>query len=148
MKTSRKAAALIPFAAVILWNAAGCTTTGPNPAPTVKGGSFKNVLPVLESTCVHCHGEQRLPTMPALTDTRALGALVGPGKLIVPGKPESSRFLTVVTLSDDQAGAMPPTGHALAANDIATIRAWILSGAPVPSENMPLRPRGIPPRSR
>lgn len=86
--------------------------------------------------------------MPSLTDTKALGSLIGPGKLIVPGKPEQSRFYLVTTLSDNEAGAMPPTGHAMEASEVAVLRGWIQGGAPVPEETILLHPEGIPPRSR
>lgn len=87
--------------------------------------------------------------MPSFRDTAALAAITGKGGYIVPGDPEHSRFFNVVTLSDNQAGAMPPTGHAISGADVAKLRAWIAAGARVP-EGPPviLTPRGIPPRSR
>ena len=129
---------------------AGCASDQPlaqtsespkNPA------AFQRVLPLLETNCVHCHGAQRLPTMPALADTKVLATLIGPGKLIVPGSPESSRFFQVVALSDNQAGAMPPTGHGISKSEVETLRKWIQSGAPLPAENLILKPRGMGPRS-
>jgi len=78
---------------------------------------------------------------------RALAALTGPGRLIVPGQPENSRFFTVVTLSDAQPGAMPPTGHAIAPEEVEALRDWIRQGAALPPGNRPLKPRGQPPRS-
>ena len=86
--------------------------------------------------------------MPALIDTRALADLIGPGKLIVPGRPDESRFFKVVTLADNEAGAMPPTGHAIAARHVEALRKWIAAGAPVPAQVQPLKPRGEAPRSR
>jgi len=122
---------------------AGCMTVHPSAPAT-----YQQVVPLLENNCVHCHGQQRLPSMPPLTDTAALATLIGPGKLIVPGHPDSSRLLRVVTLADDQAGSMPPTGHAISPREIELLRAWIESGAPLPAENIALTPRGAPPRSR
>jgi mono/diheme cytochrome c family protein len=110
--------------------------------------SFARVKPVLERNCVHCHAAIRLPGMPSLTDTKAIAGHIGPGKLIVPGKPEQSRFYLVAALSDDEAGAMPPTGHAMEANELSVLRDWIQGGAPVPGETILLHPEGIPPRSR
>lgn len=87
--------------------------------------------------------------MPSYNDTGALAKLRGPGNWIVPGQPESSRFLQVVTLSDSQPGAMPPTGHAISKDEIATLRAWIAAGAPLPDgPPILLTPHGTPPRSR
>ena len=104
---------------------------------------------VRAANCVHCHGDAHLKTMPAFTDTRALARLIGPGKWIVPGHPERSRVFQVVTFSDEQPGAMPPTGHAISKAEVATIRAWIQAGAPLP-EGAPIRltPRGEGPRSQ
>lgn len=141
---------LLPLGAALLVLATSCTTA---PQPVAASTSsqlaaFKGVLPLLETNCSHCHGEQRLPTMPALTDTKALGALVGPGKFIVPGKPENSRFYQVVTLSDNQAGAMPPTGHAISKSELKALHTWIAGGAPLPAENLAITPRGMAPRSR
>ena len=112
-------------------------------------GSFSSVQPVLETNCVHCHGKNRLANMPAFTDTRALGKLIGKSNWIVPGHPEQSRFFQVVMLTDEQPGAMPPTGHAISPPEVATLRAWIAAGAPLP-EGAPvvLSPRGPGQRSR
>lgn len=86
--------------------------------------------------------------MPGFPDTNALGALVGSGKLIVPGSPEQSRFFQVIALADTQATAMPPTGHGLAKSEVEILRAWIQGGAALPAENIVLKPRGTGPRSR
>lgn len=110
--------------------------------------SFARVKPVLERNCVHCHASIRLPGMPSLNDTNALAGLIGPDKLIVPGKPDQSRFYVVVTLSDEQPGAMPPTGHAITPKEVATLRQWIQDGARLPAENTMMHPDGISPRSR
>lgn len=108
-----------------------------------RAGSFASVRPVLERHCVHCHGAGRLPHMIAFNDTSLLEALKGPGKWIQPGKPEDSRFYQVVAASDEQPGAMPPTGHAISRTDVSVIRAWIEAGAPLPpGEPVTLEPRG------
>lgn len=109
---------------------------------------FARVKPMLENNCVHCHATIRLPGMPSLTDTKALASLIGPNNLIVPGKPEQSRFYLVTTFSDSQAGAMPPTGHAISPGELAKLREWIRVGAPLPEETIVLHGEGIAPRSR
>lgn len=87
--------------------------------------------------------------MPPFGDTRQLAALKGTANWIVPGEPEKSRFYTVATLSDDQFGAMPPTGHAMTRADADLIKAWIENGAPIDGpRNIALKPRGEQPRSR
>ncbi len=147
MKTTTSAApAFTILGSVLLTLIAGCAQK-PDAASPKDLASFQRVRPLLETNCVHCHGQQRLPTMPAIADTKALAALIGPGKLIVPGAPESSRFFQVVTLTDNQAGAMPPTGHGIARAQVETLRAWIQSGASLPPQNLALQPRGPGPRS-
>ena len=111
-------------------------------------GSFDSIVPVLEHSCVHCHASQRLATMPSFNDSNALAAIRGPGKLIIPGSPETSRFLIVTKLSDDELSAMPPTGHALSKKEVETLRVWIQQGAPLPKENVRFSPHGESPRSR
>jgi len=113
-----------------------------------KTAAFAKVKPVLERNCVHCHAAIRLPGMPSLTDTKALASLIGPNNLIIPGKPEQSRFYVVVTLADNQAGAMPPTGHAISPHEVSTLREWIQQGAPLPAETLKLQGEGRSPRSR
>lgn len=125
---------------------AACTTGG---GYSGKAGSFASARKVIESNCVHCHGDARLANMPAFNDTHALANLTGPGKWIVPGHPEHSRFFQVVMLADEQPGAMPPTGHAISKAEAESLRAWIQAGATLP-EGAPSRlaPRGEGPRSR
>jgi mono/diheme cytochrome c family protein len=147
MKRAHKIISTLLFIPAVVLFPSGCET----PAVTApRGGeaAFKAVLPTIEANCVHCHGEQRLPTMFALTNTRELGSLIGPGKLIVPGRPEESRFFKVVTLADDESGAMPPTGHAIGKRHVEALRKWIEAGAPVPAQPHPMKPRGEAPRSR
>ncbi len=126
----------------------GCLPIGPSTASGGTRTSFNKIRPILESSCVHCHGAIRLPNMPSFNSTRALASITGPDKLIVPGAPEKSRFYQVTTLSDDQVGAMPPTGHALKPREIELIRQWIEEGAKIPQEDLTLTPRGQSPRSR
>jgi mono/diheme cytochrome c family protein len=107
---------------------------------------FAPVRSVLEKNCVHCHGDNRLSTMPPINDTQAIAKLIGTN-WIVPGKPEASRFFQVVTFSDEMPGTMPPSGHAISKKDQQTLRDWIKAGAKLPPSNMKLTPSGPLPRS-
>lgn len=119
----------------------------PSPDPQTATG-FTDARRVLETHCVHCHGDNRLSTMPPIDSTAALRRLIGPRNWIVPGRPKQSRFFQVVTFADSVPGAMPPTGHAIPPRDVEVLRAWITAGAPVPrgSEAL-LHPQGRRPRS-
>ncbi len=143
MKT--KTSPLFFLKAGLLLLAVSCAS---QPPAKERVASFSRVQPVLERNCVHCHAAIRLPGMPSLTDTKALASLIGPGKIIVPGKPEQSRFYLVTTLSDEQAGAMPPTGHAMTPSEVTVLREWIQGGAPLPEDTVKFNPEGLSPRSR
>ncbi|MCB1277169.1 hypothetical protein [Prosthecobacter sp.] len=108
--------------------------------------AFAPVRTVLETNCVHCHGDNRLSTMPPINDTHALSKLIG-SQWIVPGKPEASRFYQVVTFPDEIPGAMPPSGHAIPTHDVHILKQWIKDGAKVPAHNIKMEPRGPLPRS-
>jgi hypothetical protein len=110
--------------------------------------AFAKVQAVLETNCVHCHGDNRLSSMPSIHDSHALAKLIGTGKWITPGKPELSRFYQVVIFPDEIPGAMPPTGHAIRPSDAKILREWIATGAKVPAGRViKFTPRGTPPRS-
>jgi mono/diheme cytochrome c family protein len=121
--------------------------TDPAVAPDLT--TFDGARRVLEENCVHCHGDYRLKGMPSIATIRHLAKLVGPGKWIIPGKPEQSRLYQVVTFPDEIPNAMPPTGHAISINQVKQLRDWIIAGAPIPGgANQKLRPTGEAPRSR
>lgn len=122
---------------------ASCTQV---PTSDADATAFAPVRTVLETNCVHCHGDNRLSTMPPINDTHALTKLIGK-HWIVPGKPEASRFFQVVTFPDEVPGAMPPSGHAISQKEIGILRSWIKAGAKVPAHNIKLTPQGPLPRS-
>jgi len=95
-------------------------------APTAAAASTQDVAPIL-ARCVECHGERRQRRGLRL-DTRA-GAVRGgrSGPALVPGDPDGSLLLQRVAGIGKR---MPPTGPALTAAEIATLRAWVAAGAP------------------
>lgn len=122
---------------------ASCTQV---PTSDADAAAFAPVRTVLETNCVHCHGDNRLSTMPPINHTQALAKLIGQ-HWIVPGKPEASRFFQVVTFPDEIPGAMPPSGHAISKKEVQILRSWIKAGAKVPAHNIKLTPQGPLPRS-
>lgn len=122
---------------------ASCTTSPTSPA---EEKTFAQVRAVLETNCVHCHGDNRLSTMPPINDTHALSKLIG-SHWIVPGKPHASRFFQVATFADEIPGAMPPSGHAISRKDMKILHDWIKHGARLPGHNVKLVPQGPLPRS-
>jgi len=133
-----------PLALLSLVTCLASCTQAPTTDPAAT--AFAPVRTVLETNCVHCHGDNRLSTMPPIHDTRAIGKLIGQ-HWIVPGKPEASRFFQVVTFPDEVPGAMPPSGHAISKKEVQVLRDWIKAGAKLPASNVKLTPQGPVPRS-
>ncbi len=103
------------------------------PAPAATFDFSRDIQPMLEQNCVSCHGEARQKGKLRL-DTRE-GLMRGgeDGKVIVEGRSaESALIHDVARLVEDM--EMPPKKEkALAAPQIALLRAWIDAGAPWPS---------------
>src|SRR5262249_18926492 len=99
-------------------------------APAAKPVSFINdVAPILKENCFGCHGAKS--TKGKLNLTKHAAMLKGGTKDfdIVPGKPEDSYILDVLTSTGKN--RMPPadTGDALPKEKIETVRQWIKEGA-------------------
>ena len=109
------------------------------PAPDRNSGgtladkqAFADVIrPVLDNTCISCHGPEKakaglhLDTHPALIK----GSENGP--VIVAGKSADSPLIKRMVLPADHEDHMPPAGKPQpAADDIALLRWWINAGAP------------------
>ncbi|MGY8688509.1 MAG: SUMF1/EgtB/PvdO family nonheme iron enzyme, partial [Verrucomicrobiales bacterium] len=92
------------------------------------------VKPLLESTCVNCHGadeadgELRLDTLKHALE----GGESGPS--IVPGNPEESLLYKLVMLPEEDDDIMPPKGSPLAKSQQEILKQWITEGANWPEE--------------
>jgi WD40 repeat protein/mono/diheme cytochrome c family protein len=114
----------LPFAAVCALG---------TPALAADPTYWQDVRPILRKHCVVCHSERKLSEV----DVSAGLALDKPenirkgGKVtvLVPGKPDESLVVTLLT-SKDKKRAMPLDADPLSAEEIATIRKWVAAGAP------------------
>ncbi|WP_417736374.1 DUF1553 domain-containing protein [Rosistilla oblonga] len=85
----------------------------------------KDVRPILKAHCFHCHGESGV--VEGSLDVRLKRWILtggDSGEAIVPGNDSESLLLERV-----ESGDMPPGEKNLSAEDIASIRQWILDGA-------------------
>ncbi|MCB1230725.1 MAG: PSD1 domain-containing protein [Verrucomicrobiae bacterium] len=105
---------------------------GDLPVPAAKFHFDRDIRPVLETTCVSCHGPRkqkgglRLDTADFLRE----GGDSGPAYL-AGNSAKSDLILRIARLDDDD--AMPPKeDHALTSEQVATFRTWIDAGAPWP----------------
>ncbi len=94
----------------------------------------RDILPILEERCFDCHdGETRKGGL-ALDTYHAAHQLTDSGeKLLMPGAPEKSLLLRLVTAGNPKE-RMPPKGKPLRPEEIETLRAWIAEGAPWPDD--------------
>lgn len=91
----------------------------------------RDILPILEKSCVECHGEvdeDGFPYMEAGLDLRTWAEVMEGsefGSVVEPGNPGESYLFTMV-----ENGDMPDQGDPLLAEQIELIRRWIEAGAP------------------
>lgn len=109
-------------------NAAPAAEPSEEPSEALTAGtvSFEHdVLPVLESRCVECHGPTRAKGGLRLDSLEhALGV---DEWVIAPGDPDASDMIVRITAAEDEDGAMPPKGERLSSAQIHAVRVWIES---------------------
>jgi len=99
-------------------------------APTQDVDFLRDVYPIFEASCLECHGPKKQKADLRL-DTRE-GLFTGDEDFlpVVPGKPDLSTVIELITLDADDPDVMPADGEHLTDEQIATLRAWIEQGAP------------------
>ena len=99
------------------------------PADSGKVSYYKQVRPILQANCQGCHQPAKAGGQYVMTDFKKL---VTKGEsnetAIVPGKPDESHLVKLVTPKDAKA-EMPKGKPPLHALEIETIRKWIAEGA-------------------
>jgi len=90
---------------------------------------LKDVYPIFEAHCIECHGPKKQKGGIRF-DMRA-GIFEGDEDFIpvVPGKPDQSTVIEMITLDEDDPDRMPKKADKLSDEDIATLRTWIEEGA-------------------
>jgi mono/diheme cytochrome c family protein len=96
---------------------------------------WQDVRPILRKHCVVCHSERKLPELDvsaglALDKPESIrkGGKNGKVTVLVPGKPDESLVVTLLT-SKDKKRAMPLDADPLSEAEIKVIREWVASGA-------------------
>src|SRR4051794_10316626 len=94
---------------------------------------WQDVRPILRKHCTVCHSERKLaePELSAglALDKPELIRKGGKTAVLVPGKPDQSLIVTLLTAKDKKR-AMPLDADPLPAEDVAVIRKWVAAGAP------------------
>jgi formylglycine-generating enzyme required for sulfatase activity/mono/diheme cytochrome c family protein len=98
----------------------------------------ENIKPILEATCLSCHGSEK-PKGGLRLDTRAHALQGGEkGAAIAPGDPKKSPLYTSTILPPGHDDIMPPKGDPLTKEQTELLRQWIEQGALWP-ENLALK---------
>ena len=87
----------------------------------------RDIFPILERSCLECHGPQKDKGDLRL-DLKAHAFATD--YVIVPGEPEDSELYFLVTLPPDDPDIMPAEGELLPVAEIALLKQWIEEGAP------------------
>src|SRR5436309_2630963 len=88
----------------------------------------RDVKPILAANCFKCHGPDKQKGGLRLDDRKAALDGGNSGAVIVPGKSGESKLVHAAAGTDPDA-KMPPTGPALSAAQVGTLRGWIDQGA-------------------
>lgn len=91
----------------------------------------RDVRPILSQNCFKCHGGPRAKKDFQMDRPEKLLEHIGPGKYIVPGKPEESEIVRRITMAEGDSNRMPPPrkGTPLTQGEVEVIRSWIQEGA-------------------
>jgi mono/diheme cytochrome c family protein len=110
------------------------TSCKPTPTETApaKLSFTTDIRPLLEKHCVNCHHDGALMGDLKLQNRATAFATRAKGPVIIPGEPENSPLFKVLVLPGANPKAMPPEGHQIPAEQIASIKRWIAEGADWP----------------
>ena len=108
--------------------------------PFAAGGASidfaKDIYPILQRSCVECHG-QKLPKAGLRLDIST--EQLGEKKIIVPGRVAESELIRRISLPRSHKEAMPKRGDLLRPADIERISTWISEGATWTDDGKPQR---------
>ncbi len=120
----------------------------PAPVEPAKISYSKQVEPLLRDKCQGCHQPAKPQGRYEMTSfARLLAGGESGSAAVVPGKPDESYLLELITAHDGKA-QMPRKGDPLAASEVELIRTWIAQGAvdDRPAGGQPLYSPERPPR--
>ena len=93
---------------------------------------YKTVLPILRENCFRCHGEKEKSGLRLNSREAALKGGESGKAAVVPGDAAASEMIARIRNTDEDE-RMPPKDDALKPEQIATLEAWIKSGAAWPA---------------
>lgn len=117
----------------------------PSKVPKGKIDFEKNVRPILIINCLECHNSKSAPENGNLNlETRELALTTGiHPPVIVPGSPDDSLLINVLTLDGAHYGSMPPTPDKIWGVRMEILRRWIEEGAKWPTSVRLVHPKDL-----
>jgi WD40 repeat protein len=119
--------------ALVVWGASDLHADEPmdkNTSPDGKISYYRAIRPIFQMNCQGCHQPAK-PSggfiMTGHADLLKTGDSEKPG--IVPGKPDQSQIVTLITSQDGEPPEMPKGKTPLPEKDVALIKKWIAEGA-------------------
>jgi uncharacterized membrane protein len=94
-------------------------------APAATVSFINDVLPIIQSRCVRCHGEDRVEEGLLMRSYEEIMAGSDNGPVIVPGDVANSKLVELVA-----AQKMPKRGPKLTPPQVELITQWVAAGAP------------------
>jgi hypothetical protein len=120
----------------LTWAVALLIPIAADPADSATAAYLQDVRPVLERRCFGCHGAVHQKGGLRLDTAKAIRAGGDSGPAVIPKDPAASLMIEKITERDPKL-RMPPEGEPLTESEIATLRAWIASGAAAPDGEQP-----------
>lgn len=117
----------------------------PSKVPQGKIDFKRDVRPILVVNCLECHNSETAKDNGNLNlETRKFAMTTGARPpILVPGKPDESRLIQVLTLDPVHMQAMPPTPDKIWGVRMEILRRWIEEGADWPDGVRLVHPREI-----
>ena len=100
-------------------------TEAPAEAPAAVVSFANDVVPIIQSRCINCHGGDRIEEGLVMLSYNDLLAGSDNGPVIVPGDPTNSLLVELVTNQK-----MPKRGPKLTPPQVQIITEWVAAGAP------------------
>jgi hypothetical protein len=94
----------------------------------------KDIAPILEGSCVKCHNDKKAKGKLNMATKETFMKGGEDGKIVEPGKPDTSKIIKVLLLPEDDDDAMPPKDKATRPSkaQIESLKKWIAAGAKWP----------------
>ena len=104
---------------------------------------IRDIKPLLRAKCYACHGAVRQKSGLRLDAGQLVLKGSKRGEVVVPGKPDDSTLIEMITAHGNERPRMPPEGEgeSLTEKEVALFRDWVKNGAKAPDEPVPPDPK-------